>query len=156
MSLFNLNPQKIKFEIEGIPLVFRAFTIKDYLEHQKICGGEEKYKKAWTEYLMDLIMRMAWDQLDFKSQKLVINAVTGEYIDPDTGEIMEKKLTPLEKFNALCASPDEQLLIITSLIKCMGLNMPDLNDQESLKKWSDQLDKDMKIMEKMMEEPTGQ
>lgn len=140
MKLSDLQPKPVNFQALGISLVFRPYTLADDARAVDMFGGDrEKYIEALESFAWEKISRIAWFQLDLNSQKKIISQVDGSYYDPDTGEERPAKLTPLQKFQQLFIGITGQIELITNLTRCMGLNIPDLNEPEALKKWVGQL-----------------
>jgi len=139
MNLDELQPKEIKFKISGLELVFRPFTIADDLKAQELCGGQDKLAAAFGEQDLKLLTLVGWYQLDLKSQRAVIAAVEGAYIDAETGEEKGADLTPLEKFRSLFWSVRERVDLIRNLLNCRGFNIPDLDDEAGLKKWTERV-----------------
>ena len=138
MNLTEIIPVQVDFILNGVKLTFRPFTIRDDQKAQKILGGREKLTAAFQELDFDSIALIAWYQLDFESQKHVVDAVSAEekHIDPQTGETREVKLSPLEKFKCLCLSEWDRGNLIRHYMNCRGLNVPELSDAEAVKMWS--------------------
>jgi len=139
MKLSDLTPKTVEFEVTGISLTFRPFTIYDDTTAQTICGGAEKVSEAITKMDFDKIFLMAWHQLTLESQKKVIKGVELVSIDPETGEEAAVKLTPIEKFKNLFLGIRDQTELLINLMRCRGLNIPDVEDGEAIKKWIDQI-----------------
>lgn len=140
MKLSDLRPKAVTFEAVGLELTFRPFTIADDLKGQDLCGGQEAMAKAFADFDFEKISLVAWYQLDLESQKKIVDSVSGSYIDPETGNEVDANLTPIQKFRQLFIGIEGQISLITNLIKTKGLNIPDMNDEEELKKWVDQLE----------------
>lgn len=141
MELSNLHPSEVNFELCGLPLTLRPFTIADDLKSQKLCGGQKKLAIAFKNFDFEKLSLIGWYQLTLESQKTILKTVDGAYIDPETGEEKKANLTPIEKFRNLFIGYADQITLLTNLIKCKGLNIPDLDDEEALKKWAAQLKK---------------
>lgn len=139
MKLEDLRPKEVDFEVSGLKLTFRPFTIADDLKAQDICGGQDKMMEVFDKYDFEKISLMAWYQLTFDSQKEVLKAVEGVYIDPETGEETKVNLKPIEKFRKLFVGLGDEISLVTNLIRCKGINIPNLDDEEALGKWIDQL-----------------
>ena len=140
MKLSDLTPKKVDFTVSELKLTFRPFTIADDLKGQELCGGQNKLAEAFQNYDFAKISLIAWYQLTIESQKNVLKSVEGSYIDPETGDEIDANLKPIDKFRALFVGVGDQISLIVNLMNCKGLNIPDLDDDESLKKWVDQLD----------------
>lgn len=150
MKLSELRPKNVEFELCGLNLVYRPFTIADDLKAQDICGGQKAMAEAFEKFNFKKISLVAWYQLTLDSQKEVLKAVEGfykdtvtgdVYIDPETGKEVKANLKPIDKFRNLFLGIGDQISLLTNLVKCKGLNIPDLDDDENLKKWVDQLEK---------------
>lgn len=139
MNLSELTPSSVEFTVLGIDLTLRPFTIADDIMAAKACGGQEEMVKAFQEFDFEKISLISWYQLDLESQKKVLSAVSGSYIDPETGEEIDAKLKPIDKYRKLFLGMEGQISMIVNMIKCKGINIPDLNDEAELKKWMDQL-----------------
>jgi len=139
MKLSELTPKAVKFEVSEVGLVFRPFTIADDLKSQDVCGGQKEVIAVFQDFDFKKISLVAWYQLTITSQKRVVTLVEGSYIDPDTGKETKANLKPIEKFRNLFLGIPDQISLLTNLLKCRGLNIPDLDDDKALKKWVDQL-----------------
>jgi len=139
MKLSELTPKAVKFEVSEVGLVFRPFTIGDDLKAQDVCGGQKEVIAAFQDFDFKKISLVAWYQLTITSQKRVVTLVEGVYIDPETGAETKANLKPIEKFRNLFLGIPDQIALLTNLLKCRGLNIPDLDDDKALKKWVDQL-----------------
>ena len=165
MNLVDMRPKPVEFKALGLDLVFRPFTIADDIKAQEL-----GIIKAFKNYDFEKISLIAWYQLDTDSQKKVIKSVKAYkayHIDPDTGDKVnnenffswvkklffkligkteiEVKLRPIDKFRKLFVGHGDQAYLLTSLIKAKGLNIPDLDDEIELKKWVDQLNKEIPL-----------
>jgi len=141
MKLTDIRPEEVNFKLCGVALTYRPFTIADDLKAQDLCGGQEAMSDAFRKFDFAKISLVAWYQLTLDSQKEILQAVEGVFIDPETGEETKANLTPIEKFRNLFVGIGDQIALLTNLIKCKGLNIPDLDNEKELKKWVDQLDK---------------
>lgn len=140
MKLSDLKPVPVVFKSCGLELTFRPFTIADDLKTRDICGGKKETLEAFQNFDFEKISLVAWYQLTLESQREVLKAMEGFFIDPETGEEVNAKLKPIDKFRHLFIGVKDQIELLTNLIKCKGLNIPDLDDNEALKKWVDQFD----------------
>lgn len=151
MKLSDLQPKEVDFEVRGLSLTFRAFTIGDDLKANKICGETANLgdifanlvSKDLSEIIraFEKISLIAWYLLTVESQRKILDIKEMIFIDPETGEEKRPKLSPIEKFRNLFASPDDQSNLFTAFLRCRGLNIPDLKDAEAVKNWNDQLTK---------------
>lgn len=141
MNLSEITPKEVKFTVSKLELIFRPFTINDDLKAQEICGGQDQLGKAFEKFDFTLISLIAWYQLTLDSQKSVIKNVQLGFHDPDTGRFKQTLLKPINKFRQLFLGIGDQISLITNLIKCKGINIPDFDDEEKLKKWTDQFAK---------------
>lgn len=149
MKLSELTPKAVDFEVHALQLTFRPLTIGDDLKSQEICGEKMSLGKIFenlgskkiTEVIhaFEKISLVAWYQLTVESQRLIVQLKDFIFIDPETEEEKSVKLKPIEKFRNLFSSPENQQKLFTAYLRCRGLNIPDLNDKEALKKWNDQL-----------------
>jgi len=135
MELHDLQPKEVKFSVSGVELTFRPFTIADDLKANEICGSQKKLGEAFGAQDLQILTHIAWYQLTIESQRLVMEAVEGVYIDPETGEEQKANLTPLAKFRHLFSTVREKAELTVHLLNCRGLNIPNLDDEEGLKKW---------------------
>lgn len=140
MKLADMQPKKVQFTVSDVSLTFRPFTIADDLRAQTLCGGEGQLVQAWKDFDFKKLSLVAWYQLDLKSQKFINNVKEIIFVDPETGDEQKAYLTPIEKFRNLFQGMPDQIGLLTNLIKCKGLNIPDLDDEENLKKWVGQFD----------------
>jgi hypothetical protein len=140
MKLSELKPKSVSFQACGVPLTFRPFLIADDLKTQEIIGTPEEFLKALSDLDFERLSKLAWYQLDIRSQREVVKAVEGVYIDDKTGEEVDAKLTPLQKLQQLFTGPADQMILVQNLLNCRGLNVPDLDDTEKVKKWVVQLE----------------
>lgn len=141
MKLSDLKPKEVKFKACGVKLTFRPFLISDDLKSQDAIKSAQELQEALQNYDFEKLSLLAWYQLTLESQKEVLKAVQGVYIDAESGEEIDAKLTPIEKFKHLFAGIGDQKILIESLLNCRGLNVPDLEDAEAVKKWAGQLKK---------------
>jgi len=141
MKLLEIIPKEVYFTVCGLDLIFRPFTIADDLKAQDICGGQKEMGVAFENFYFKKISLVAWYQLKLASQRKVLEAVEGVYIDPETGKEINANLKPIDKFRHLFLGIGDQISLIANLVKCKGLNIPDLDNEEELKKWVDQLTK---------------
>lgn len=139
MDLINLRPKEVTFEINGLEITFRPFTIADDLKMQDICGGQKEMQAVFDKFDFERISLIGWYQLTLESQKAVLDKVQLGHIDPETGEMVESKAKPIDKFRGLFMGVGDQILLLQSLIKSKGLNIPELGDEELSKKFLDQL-----------------
>lgn len=139
MKLSDLKPKDVDFEVSEVNLTFRPFTIADDLKAQDVCGGQKEVVAAFQDFDFEKISLIAWYQLTIQSQRTVLEAVEGIYIDPESGKEIHAKLKPIEKFRNLFLGIADQISLLTNLLKCRGLNIPDLDDDKALKKWTDQM-----------------
>lgn len=135
MNLKELQPKEIKFEASDLSLTFRAFTIADDLKAQELLGSQEMVGQAFETQDFAQLSLLAWYQLTIESQREVIAKVEGNYIDPETGEETPANFKPIEKFRSLFWSAYDRAALLINLLNCRGLNIPDLEDEEGLKKW---------------------
>ena len=145
MKLTDIRPEEVNFELCGVALTYRPFTIADDLKAQDLCGGQKAMSQAFSKFDFEKISLVAWYQLTLDSQKLILEAVEGFFIDPETGREVNAKLKPIDKFRNLFVGIGDQIALITNLVKCKGINIPDLGDDKDLKKWVDQLDKTLPL-----------
>lgn len=145
MELFNLRPVSVEFELCGIPLEFRPYSVADDLKSYDICGSPEGVAKAFKEYDFEKICLLAWYQLTPESQRIIIEKTSAIEFHPKTGKEQPKHSTPIERLNALFICIDDQISLIGNLSKCKGLNIPDPEDRESLGKWLDQINELRKL-----------
>jgi hypothetical protein len=151
MKLSDISPKETNFEIRGLKLTFRAFTIGDDLKANEICGAgmtlgdvfANLASKELNEILnaFEKISLISWYQLTLESQRQILNIKELVFLDPETGEEKRPKLSPIEKFRNLFADPADQSNLFTAFLRCRGLNIPDLKDKEAVKNWNDQLTK---------------
>ena len=142
MELQDLAPKSIRLVVgNGLELTFRPFTIADDLKSFEDHGGPEALTKKFEEFDFAVISRVAWHQLTLECQKEVIKAVSLSSLDPDTGEEVERCVSPLAKFRGLFAGIGEQSQLYATLVRCKGLNLPDITDEDGLKKFLDQMQK---------------
>lgn len=145
MELVDLQPKKVTFVLhfgdDCIFLSFRPYSIADDMHAVEVCKTKGGIQKVFDDFDFPTIALIGWYQLTKESQKLVIDSVDGSYFDPETGEDINANLSPINKFRTLFTGIQTQLSLLTNLIKSKGLNIPDLNDPETLKKWNDQLNK---------------
>jgi len=141
MKLTDIRPKEVDFELCGIALTYRPFAIGDDLKAQDLCGGQEAMSEAFSKFDFKKISLVAWYQLTLDSQKEILQAVEGVFIDPETGKETKANLTPIEKFRNLFLGIGDQIALLTNLVKCKGINIPDLENEKELKKWVDQLNK---------------
>jgi len=141
MKLEDLRPKEVKLTALDVELTFRPFTIADDLKAHDLCGGKEGMIKAFEEFDFGKLSLLAWYQLTLESQKEVLSAVEGVFIDPETGEEVKANLKPIDKFRSLFLGDAGKIDLLTNFIRCKGVNLPDLDDEEALKKWIDQLNK---------------
>lgn len=139
MKLADLKPKNVDFELCGLALTYRPSTIADDLKAQELCGGQKELAAAFENYDFEKLSLIAWYQLDIESQKKILNRTEGVYIDPETGVETKVNTTPLQRFRHLFVGIGDQITLIVNLIKCRGINIPDLDDGEELEKWTDQL-----------------
>ena len=143
MNLSDLKPQNVAFSLCGLNLVFRPFTIADDLKSQEICGGQDKMREVFEKFDFEKISKIAWYQLTFESQKKILDTTEAIIIDPESGEEVKVETTPIDRFRRLFVGPGDQILLITNLIKCKGLNLPDFDNSGDLKKWVDQMSQEL-------------
>jgi len=139
MKLADLQPKKVDFTVSDVELTFRPFTIADDLKSQEIAGGQKKLVKAFEEFDFEKISLVAWYQLTLESQRKILEVVEAATIDPDTGEETQVNIKPIEKFRALFQGIPDQIHLLTNLVKCRGLNIPNIEDDEALGEWVNQL-----------------
>lgn len=139
MKLDDLKPVAVPFNLMGLSLVFRPWTIQDDLKAVEICGGKSEFLKAFENFDFEKISLISWYQLEKESQLEVIKSVECTEINHETGEEVRVNQKPIEKFRSLFAGLGAQVQLLTDLTKCKGLNIPDFEDDEELKKWMDQL-----------------
>ena len=139
MKLTDLIPTSVDFKTCGLDLTFRPYTIADDVNAQKLCGGQKKMISVYQHFDFEKISLIAWYQLEPDSQKIIIDSITAENYHPETGEKEEVKLSPIEKFRKLIIGIGGQIELLNNLIKCKGLNIPDFDNDEDLKKFTDQL-----------------
>jgi len=139
MKLSDLKPKSVTFTACGVTLTFRPFLISDDLNHQDLIGSAEELTEALRTFDLDKLLLLAWYQLDIKSQREVLSRVEDNFIHPETGEEVDLKLTPIQKFRQLFSGVADQQKLVENLLNCRGLNMPSLDDADAVKKWADQL-----------------
>jgi hypothetical protein len=139
MKLSDLKPNPVDFELCGLPLTFRPFTIADDIKAAELCGGRKQMVDAFEKFDFEKLSLIAWYQLDLKSQRAILERTEAVYVDPETGAETKAQTTPLKRFQALFVGLADQISLITNLAKCKGLNIPDLDDEEALGKWVSQL-----------------
>lgn len=135
MELSDLEPKEVSLNLEGVEVVFRPFTLADDLRIQKKYGGPKGLKKIFDDFDFEKISRIAWSQIKLDSQKEIVEAVQASEIDPDTGEETAVVMSPLDKFRHLFLGLPAQVDLLTTLVKCKGVNIPEITD---LKKATDQ------------------
>lgn len=141
MKISDIKPQQVDFKACGVGLTFRPFVISDQMRMEDVFGDEEGLSTALKEFDFEKLSLLAWYQLDIRSQREVLKAVEGVYIDAESGKEIDAALTPIQKFRALFTGIADQMTLIRSLLNCRGLNMPPLDDAEKIKKWADRLAK---------------
>lgn len=141
MKISDLKPKEVKFSACGVDLTFRPFRIADDIETQDIVGDAQELHKALQDFDFEKLSLLAWYQLDINSQRAVLKAVEGVYIDAETGEEIDANLTPVKKFRCLFSGIADQKALIENLLNCRGLNIPSLDNPDKIKKWADQLKK---------------
>lgn len=139
MKLADLKPKNVDFELCGLALTYRPSTIADDLKARELCGGQKELAAAFENYDFEKLSLIAWYQLGIESQRKISESVEGIYIDPLSGDEKTANLTPLDKFRHLFVGIGDQITLIVNLIKCRGINIPDLGDEKELEKWVDQL-----------------
>ncbi|GAG06843.1 unnamed protein product, partial [marine sediment metagenome] len=82
MKLSDLKPKSVTLQACGVSLTFRPFLISDDLSHQDLIGSAEELNEALQNFDFDKLSLLAWYQLDIQSQREVIKAVEGVYMDP--------------------------------------------------------------------------
>lgn len=138
MKISDLKPKSVTFEACGVSLTFRPFLISDDLESQDLIESPADLAEALQNFDFEKLSLLAWYQLDIKSQRNVLEAVEGVYIDAESGKEIDAGLSPIDKFRHLFSGIADQQKLIESLLNCRGLNLPPLDDLEKVKKWADQ------------------
>jgi hypothetical protein len=85
MKLSDLKPKSVNFEVCGVHLTFRPFIIADDLASEEIAGNYLILQESLEKFDFEKLSLLAWYQLDIKSQREVLKAIEGIYIDPETG-----------------------------------------------------------------------
>lgn len=140
MKLESMEPIETSLKISGLEIIFRPFTLADDIRNN-IKFGEHAIKKAFEGFDFSLISEVAWYQLTIETQQNIIKFVSASTLDPMTGKEEEIHCTPIDKFRHLFVGIQDQINLLTTLVKCKGLNIPDINDSnaEEIKKFADQL-----------------
>ena len=140
-KLSDLKPKTLNFEVGELPLTFKPYSLASIAKEEEIFGTLKGFSDALKTFDFEKLSLLAWYQMDFKSQKKVIESVECSYVDAVSGQEVEKKLTPIEKFRVLFSSISEQMAMLKNLMNCRGMNMPDIDDQKKMTVWSEQIDK---------------
>lgn len=135
MKLSDLSPKSVEFIVNGLELKFRPFNLADDIRAKEICGGAEGVETVFKDFDFEKLSLMAWYQLDIVSQRLVIDSVELTAIDAETGNEIKTTEKPIDKFRAIFTGIDDQIRLLTNLINCRGINIPDINDAEALGEW---------------------
>ena len=138
-ELTSLSPKSVDFELCGLPLTYRPYSIADDIKAQEICGGQKELIAAFQNSDFEKLSLVAWYQLDIDSQKTILNHTEGVFVDPETGVETKSNTTPLQRFRALFVGVGDQISLITNLMNCKGLNIPDIKNPEALGKWVSQM-----------------
>lgn len=136
MELFDLNPKEVPMHVSGVDIVFRPFTLADTILMEEKFGGLKELQRAIEGFNFKVISSIAWYQLTVESQKKIISSVESYYIDPETGEEIKQKMKPIDKFRNLFNGMVEQATLLSTLVRCRGINMPDPSDESEVKKWA--------------------
>jgi len=133
MKLSEIQPKEVDFEVCGMDLTFRPYTISDDLKFQEIYKDLDEDPDHMAKVFLT-----AWYQLTLASQKKVV-ATESVYMDPETGKEKKAGFSPIQKFRSLFLGAKSHAILINNLFKCRGLNLPDIKDDTTQKKWVGQL-----------------